>query len=131
VGSAVNDTTRQVGGALGVAIIGSVASSLYSSHVIDAIPAEAPPRLAGEIENSLGVALQVGARFPGLADAAQTAFVDGMRAGVLVAAAAAILGAIVTALWLPARSRDAQEGEDDQAEGEAAVEPVQEPAPTS
>src|SRR5680860_532605 len=99
VGSAVNDTTRQVGGALGVAIIGSVMSSVYSAHVIDAIPAEAPPRLAGEIENSLGVALQVGARFPGLADAARTAFVDGMRVGVLVAAAAAILGAIATARW--------------------------------
>jgi len=131
VGSAVNDTTRQVGGALGVAIIGSVASSLYSARVIDAIPAEAPPRLAGEIENSLGVALQAGARFPGLADAARTAFVDGMRVGVLVAAAAAILGAIATARWLPARARDAHAGEDDRSDREPALEHVDEPAPTT
>jgi EmrB/QacA subfamily drug resistance transporter len=131
VGSAVNDTTRQVGGALGVAIIGSVASSLYSSRVIDAIPAEAPPRLAGEIENSLGVALQVGARFPGLADAARGAFVDGMHAGVLVAAAAAILAAIVTALWLPARARATQAAEDAASKGEPPSVPGREPAPTS
>ena len=35
VGSAVNDTTRQVGGALGVAVIGSVVSSVYAGHVSD------------------------------------------------------------------------------------------------
>ena len=39
VGSAVNDTTRQVGGALGVAIIGSVVASVYSAHIADAAPA--------------------------------------------------------------------------------------------
>jgi len=131
VGSAVNDTTRQVGGALGVAIIGSVASSLYSSHVVDAIPANVPPRVAGEIENSLGVALQAGARIPGLADAAQIAFVDGMRAAVLVAAAAAILGAVVAALWLPARARDAHEGDDDGSVDQEPDASARQPTPTS
>ena len=39
VGSAVNDTTRQVGGALGVAVIGSIVASVYSAHITDAAPA--------------------------------------------------------------------------------------------
>jgi EmrB/QacA subfamily drug resistance transporter len=131
VGSAVNDTTRQVGGALGVAIIGSVASSLYASRVIDAIPAGTPPRLADQIENSLGFALRIGDRVPGLADAARGAFVHGMQAAVLVAAVAAVVGAIVTALWLPARARDAHP-DDPEARAEPGAVPgaAQEPAST-
>ncbi|MBA2326216.1 MAG: MFS transporter, partial [Actinobacteria bacterium] len=106
VGSAVNDTTRQVGGALGVAVIGSVASSLYASHVADAVPAAAPPGAADQIKEQIGAALAIAERFdvPELATAARTAFVDGMHAGVLVAAGAALLGALCTALWLPARA---------------------------
>jgi DHA2 family multidrug resistance protein-like MFS transporter len=108
VGSAVNDTTRQVGGALGVAVIGSVASSLYASHVADAVPAAAPPGAADQIKEQIGAALAIAERFdvPELATAARTAFVDGMHAGVLVAAGAALLGALFTALWLPARARE-------------------------
>ncbi len=41
-----------------------------------------------------------------LSSVAKTAFVDGMHTGVLVAAGAAFLGAIVAVLWLPARARD-------------------------
>ncbi len=130
VGSAVNDTTRQVGGALGVAVIGSVASSLYSSRVADAVPAGTPAGVAHEIENSLGFTLQAAARFPGLADAARGAFVDGMQVAVLVAAAAVVVGAVVAALWLPAHARDPHVGADAQSEGAAASEPVEEPAPT-
>jgi EmrB/QacA subfamily drug resistance transporter len=118
VGSAVNDTTRQVGGALGVAVIGSVASSLYRSHVADAVPAGAPPRVADQIKEQIGAALSIAERFdvPELATAARAAFVDGMQAGVLVAAGAALLGALFTALWLPARppESDLESGAPDQ-----------------
>jgi EmrB/QacA subfamily drug resistance transporter len=131
VGSAVNDTTRQVGGAMGVAVVGSVASSLYSSRVADVLPASTPDGVAHEIENSLGFALQIAARFPGLADAARGGFVDGMQAGVLVAAGAAVLGAIAAALWLPARAREEHGGVDAHSETEPPPVPVQEPAPTS
>ncbi|MGQ0802772.1 MAG: DHA2 family efflux MFS transporter permease subunit [Actinomycetota bacterium] len=108
VGSAVNDTTRQVGGALGVAVIGSVASSLYASHVADAVPAAAPPGATAQIKEQIGAALAIAEQLgvPELATAARTAFVDGMHAGVLVAAGAALLGALFTALWLPARARE-------------------------
>jgi EmrB/QacA subfamily drug resistance transporter len=111
VGSAVNDTTRQVGGALGVAVIGSVASSLYASHVVDSVPAAAPPEAVTQIKEQIGAALAIAERFdiPQLADAARQSFVDGMHAGVLVAAGAALLGALFTALWLPARARETSE----------------------
>jgi EmrB/QacA subfamily drug resistance transporter len=129
VGSAVNDTTRQVGGAMGVAVVGSVASSLYSSRVGDALPAEAPSGLVTEIENSLGFALQVASRFPGLGDAARNGFVDGMQAAVLVAAAAAVLGAIAAARWLPARARAELPGADAHSEAEPPTVPVPEREP--
>ena len=66
VGSAVNDTTRQVGGALGVAIIGSVLSSTYGAKVGDAIAgAPVPDSVANEAKNSLGFALETAQRIGG------------------------------------------------------------------
>ena len=92
VGSAVNDTTRQVGGALGVAVIGSVL--VVDLRVADrrlprgqAGAQAAPP---SELKQSLGLALAAGEQVPGLADTAIDAFVDGMHAGVLVAAGVAL-----------------------------------------
>jgi EmrB/QacA subfamily drug resistance transporter len=123
VGSAINDTTRQVGGALGVAVLGSVASSLYGSHVADAIPPSLPDGVASGVKDSLGFAL---ARTPELAGAARAAFVDGMHAGVLVAAGVALIGALVALFWLPARapvSHGARAG--DAAEPLSALEPVE------
>ena len=56
VGSAMNDVTRQTGGALGVAIIGSVLTSLYSSRVADAVDAVAglPLAAAESAKDSIG-----------------------------------------------------------------------------
>ena len=115
VGSAVNDTTRQVGGALGVAIVGSVLSSAYASRVGDFL-AGTPIKghTAESIKESLGAALGVAKGLARtapdlaarLAHAADSAFVDGMQLGVLVAAGATLVGAVVAFLWLPARARD-------------------------
>jgi EmrB/QacA subfamily drug resistance transporter len=110
VGSAVNDTTRQVGGALGVAIIGSVLASTYGTKVGDAVAGQPLPRgVAGEVRNSLGFALEAASRIGGpagnaLASTARSAFVDGMHQGFLLAAAVALVGAIVALVWLPARA---------------------------
>ncbi len=111
VGSAVNDTTRQVGGALGVAIIGSVLASTYGSKVGDAVSGQQlPAGAASDAKNSLGFALQTASQIGGpagnaLANTARTAFVDGMHQGYLVGAAVLILGAIAALIWLPARAR--------------------------
>ncbi len=104
VGSAVNDTTRQVGGALGVAVIGSVLASVYGSQVGDFLRGKpVPSGLAADMKQSLGIALASGKQIAGLADLAKNAFVDGLHAGVLVAAGIALVGAIIAFVWLPAR----------------------------
>jgi EmrB/QacA subfamily drug resistance transporter len=108
VGSAINDTTRQVGAALGVAVVGSVATSIYGSHVSDTFAGRPPSgAVANGIKDSLGFALSTAERLGGdsgeaLAVSARAAFVDGMHAGVAVAAAVALLGAVLALVWLPA-----------------------------
>jgi EmrB/QacA subfamily drug resistance transporter len=113
VGSAVNDTTRQVGGALGVAVIGSVLASIYGSRVGEFLQGKpVPSGLAQQYKQSLGLALQASKQVPGLARTAIDAFIDGMHAGVLVAAGVAFVGAIIALVWLPARARSDAPTED-------------------
>jgi EmrB/QacA subfamily drug resistance transporter len=112
VGSAVNDTTRQVGGALGVAIVGSVMASVYGNRVADTFSSAGLPQTAvDQAEDGLGQALAIAGdpRLPAdvgaqLAQAAKDAFVAGMHRGVLVGAVAVAIGAIVAFKWLPARA---------------------------
>ena len=121
VGSAMNDTTRQVGGTLGVAIVGSVFSSIYAGSIGDAIAGRPLPAAAADaVKGSIGGALAVAGRVGGsagnaLAGAARSAFVDGMETAVLVGAGVAILGAVIVAIWLPSHARredvDAQTAE--------------------
>ncbi|MEO8692409.1 MAG: MFS transporter [Acidimicrobiales bacterium] len=111
VGSAVNDTTRQVGGAVGVAVIGSVFNSLYTSTVSDRLaPLALPGDVVDRAKDSIGAALATansvgGANGTAIADAARTGFLDGMHTGLVVGAVAAAVGVIVTLVWLPARTR--------------------------
>ena len=111
VGSAVNDTTRQVGGALGVAVIGSVFTSVYASRVAADLDGGGVPAAAlAEAEDSLGAALRVAGTIPGnlgqaVAESARGAFMDGLRVASLAGASVTVIGTIVTLLWLPARAR--------------------------
>ena len=112
VGSAMNDTTRQVGGAVGVALLGSILASAFRPHVRDLLHGHVPASLIGRVEDSLGSALGVARDVPGarpyaarIVDAAQSSFVNGMHAAVLVAAVIALLGGIGALIWLPARAR--------------------------
>ncbi|MGO8961113.1 MAG: DHA2 family efflux MFS transporter permease subunit [Streptosporangiaceae bacterium] len=107
VGSAVNDTTRALGGALGVAVIGSVASSVYAAHLRPGL-VHLPAVYATQAKASVGAAVTIGSHAPGssgqlLIGAARQAFVTGADRGVLVAVAAAVLGAAAAAALLPAR----------------------------
>lgn len=108
VGSAVNDTTRSLGGALGVAVIGSVAASVFNTHIRPAL-AHVPAPFAAEAKSSVGAAVTIGQRAPlavghVLVDAARQAFVTGSDQAMVVAVAAALLGAVVAALFLPSRA---------------------------
>jgi EmrB/QacA subfamily drug resistance transporter len=110
VGSAVNDTTRQIGGALGVAIVGSVLSSVYGSKIVDFLAGSPLPDDAVEAaKGSLGGALRVADRAGALGDplrvAAQNGFVSAMHVAAFVAAGAALIGAVVAGIYLPARAR--------------------------
>ncbi len=112
VGSAMNDTTRQIGGALGVAILGSILASSYSqamAPVVANLPAEAAEVAGDSVGGAMAVANQIGEAGARLADAASAAFIGGMEAAVWVAAGVALLGAVVTFLWLPARGADHNE----------------------
>jgi EmrB/QacA subfamily drug resistance transporter len=112
VGSAVNDTTRQVGGALGVAVLGSVMSSTYGPRVSDAISGlPVSSEQATAIHDQLGAALRAASEIGGepgrmLAEVASRGFADGMSTAFIIGAAALALGAVIVALFLPARARD-------------------------
>ena len=107
VGSAVNDTTRELGGTLGVAIVGSVFASLYGPKLVDGL-AGFPEQVVAIAEESMGAAVVVAEQAPDgarILAAARDAFMSGFAAGSLVAATATAVGAVLALLWLPARAR--------------------------
>lgn len=118
VGSAVNDTTRELGGALGVAVLGSTMASVYRERIGDALSGLAlPAEVVEAAQESLGGAVFLaselgGAPAAGLVDAARVAFVSGMGTSFVVGAGAALLGAVIAYLALPARAASATDADD-------------------
>ncbi|MFI6960954.1 MFS transporter [Streptomyces sp. NPDC050255] len=105
-GSAVNNTFRQVGGALGIAVLGSVLSAVYRGDIeghLDAVPAAARDVAGESIEATLGVAEKMGPAGTPLVAAAQDAFMGAMHVTAVGSACVALIGAIVVALFLPGR----------------------------
>ncbi|MET8868285.1 MFS transporter [Nonomuraea sp. NPDC004580] len=114
VGSAMSNTVRQVAGALGVAVLGSVLSSSYRSEIAPALAVlpEGARHAAGEsIMATMGVVQELGERGQALVQPAFTAFVDGMHVTALVSAAIGLLGIVVVALWMPGKPRPAEHAE--------------------
>ena len=110
-GSAVNDTTREVGGTLGVAILGSVLNSAYAGHVLTPLTQlGAPTAIAHEAAQSVVAGPVTAAHFPpalqaATAESVRQAFTAGLHRGSAVAAAATAAGAVVALIFLPARAR--------------------------
>ncbi|MEE4544218.1 MFS transporter [Streptomyces sp. V4-01] len=105
-GSAVNNTFRQVGGALGVAVLGSLMSTLYRDGVKDnlgSLPAPARHAAGESIEATLGVAAKLGPRGRVLVQPADDAFLHAMHVTAAASAGVAFVGALVVLLFLPAR----------------------------
>ncbi|MEU2577257.1 MFS transporter [Streptomyces anulatus] len=107
-GSAINNTFRQVGGALGIAVLGSVLSTVYRGDIeghLGAVPAGVRDVAGESIEATLGVAEKLGpvAGKP-LVAAANDAFVGAMHVTALGSAAVALIGAVVVGLFLPGRT---------------------------
>lgn len=92
VASAMNDLARELGAALGIAILGSIMLSIYRSNLD--LPGM-PPQTAEHAKSSIGVAMHMGGQ---VAAQAQTAFTDGMSAALLWAAALVACAAVIVAL---------------------------------
>jgi hypothetical protein len=111
VGSAVNDTTRELGGTLGVAIVGSVFASIYSSRLGSSAAVSAlPEQVRATMDRSMAAAQQVIGQLPppvvpDVRAAVNTAFLDGLQIGSLVSAGIAAAAAVIVAFLLPARAQ--------------------------
>jgi EmrB/QacA subfamily drug resistance transporter len=105
VGSAVNDTTRELGGALGVAIQGSLVAATYSSKIDDALPAGLPTEARVAARSSLGAALEIARQtnVPQLADDARTGFVHGLHVANLAGAGVVFLAAVLVLKFMPSK----------------------------
>jgi len=108
VGSAMNDTSRELGGALGVAVLGSVLTTRYGSALAPSVadlPEQARNAATSGLAGALRVAEGMGPAGEGLAGAARQAFLDGFGLAALVAAGLALLTAVAAAKLLPRSER--------------------------
>jgi len=112
VGSAVNDSTRLVGGTLGVAVIGSVYASVYGSRLSATLPSGLPGRVTTLAHQSVGAAYAAAGKITAIGHpvlgsavqhAAANAFLRGLTIGSLVAGGVAAMGAILAGVFLPAQ----------------------------
>ncbi|MFD5451333.1 MFS transporter [Streptomyces sp. NPDC003470] len=105
--SALSNTFRQVGGALGIAVLGSVLSTAYRTGIegdLDRVPADLRHTAGESIEATLGVAAKLGPRGEALVGPAHDAFLHAMHVTALWGAGVAVLGVVVVALFLPGRT---------------------------
>jgi len=120
IGSATNTVALQVGGALGVAVVGSVMLTRYQDHMTAALSGRhVPPTVASTILGSLGGALAVSASAGGatgalLARAARTAFVSGNGVALAAGAIVSLGGAVLVLVALPSQPRREPDGGADQ-----------------
>ena len=105
VASAINDVTRELGGALGIALIGSMLTSGYRSGIDDAVDLPLPPELVDVVRESAGAGLaiaeQSGPAAPTIVGVIQDAVTSGFELAMWVAAGVALVGAAYVALRTP------------------------------
>jgi DHA2 family multidrug resistance protein-like MFS transporter len=99
VGSAVNDTSREVGGALGIAVLGSIANSAYRSNIDSAVLEALPAEAADAASESIGAAISISQKLPGdagarLASEAGDAFTSAFSVSLTAAAVVAAISGL-------------------------------------
>lgn len=103
-GTAITMTLRQAGGALGVALLGSLLSQTYQDRInVTGLPAEAADAARDSLAGALAVAERIAN--PNLAANAQSAYIDGMGHVLIACAVIAFVGAVLTVIFMPGRSR--------------------------
>lgn len=106
VASAVNDTTREVGAAVGIAVAGSVLAAQYGSVLsptLTGFPEQIRTGALESLANALAIAEEMGPQGNRLADLATAAFIDAMSLAMLVLAIVLALAAAFVAIWAPGR----------------------------
>jgi MFS transporter, DHA2 family, multidrug resistance protein len=122
----VSETSSEFGGALGIAVLGTIGTAVYRSHVATALPAGVPPGPAEAARDTLGGAVAVGHDLPDplgvdLLDAARDAFTQGLRVAATVSAVIAIAAAAIAAAVLTRRRVAVSQAGEDQTESDRAV----------
>ncbi len=113
-GSATNATMRQIGGSLGIALIGGIGQMVYASHLTassayTSLTGSAAATAKSSINGANSVASQMGSAGNSLHQAAADAFVSGMHAAMIIAFVATVAGALLAWLMIPVTSPTAQE----------------------
>jgi EmrB/QacA subfamily drug resistance transporter len=107
VASAVNDVSRELGGALGIAVLGSLMNSVYRAEMADStasLPAGAGEKAQGSLAAAQQIGEQLGPQGHQLVLHAQTAFLHGFTRGLIGGAALLLLGALFVAVRAPGRA---------------------------
>ena len=102
---AISETSSELGGALGITVLGSIGSSVYRGQVADAVPARVPPQTAEAARDSLRGALVVAGQLPErmgarLLEVARQGFTQALQLAFAVSAAVAVAIAILVAVLL-------------------------------
>ncbi|MBA2533396.1 MAG: MFS transporter [Rubrobacter sp.] len=103
--SAISETGSELGGALGIAVLGSIGTAVYRDLMVNTVPAGAPPEATQAARETLGGAVAAGDQLPnqvgaGLLEAAREAFVQGLHVTAVVSAAIAVMLALLTVTLL-------------------------------
>jgi DHA2 family multidrug resistance protein-like MFS transporter len=107
--SAISETSSEFGGALGIAILGSIGAAVYRSRIADGFPDGVPSRAAEAARDTLGGAVASAERLPGtmgsaVLDAAHEAFTNGMRVVAVISVIVLAVLAVVAPLLLKDRT---------------------------
>lgn len=103
--AAISETSSELGGALGIATLGSIGTALYRGQVADAVPASVPPEAADASRDTLGGAVAAADQLPDrlaaeLLDTAREAFTQGLQVAALTSAVIAAATAVMAAVLL-------------------------------
>jgi len=108
VASAVNDTTREVGAALGIALTGSLLAAGYAKHIVPAL-AGLPPAVRdaahGSLAGAVAAAPHLGPIGSQLVTASRVAFLHAMQTSLVVLASITAVAGVLIAIWAPGRDR--------------------------
>lgn len=104
MGSAMNDTTRELGGSLGIAVLGAVLSSVYSDKIVSvasSLPEQARVVAESSLAGALAVAHNLGPAGQAFALAAKESWMNGLSQAMIIASAIVAMAAVISAIWLP------------------------------